>query len=53
VDRVDGLDHEEDRLEVVSPASPELLVETLRVGALRGPRSPADPWHDGDVRPTG
>jgi hypothetical protein len=40
-------------LVVVSPASPELLVETLRDRSLSGPRSSAHPWHDGGARPTG
>jgi DNA-binding NarL/FixJ family response regulator len=41
------------QLVVVSPASPELLVETLRDRSLSASRSPAHPWHDGGARPTG
>jgi DNA-binding NarL/FixJ family response regulator len=44
---------EPEQLVVVSPASPELLVETLRERAVAGSRSPAHPWHDGGARPTG
>ncbi len=49
-DRTHDTPHE---LVVVSPASPELLVETLRDRSLDGSRSPAHPWHDGAARPTG
>jgi DNA-binding NarL/FixJ family response regulator len=41
------------QLEVVSPASPELLVETLRDHSPRASRSSGHPWHDGGARPTG
>ena len=40
-------------LVVVSPASPELLVETLRDRSLPASRSAVHPWHDGGARPTG
>lgn len=40
-------------LVVVSPASPELLVETLRDRSLSASRSSTHPWHDGGARPTG
>jgi hypothetical protein len=44
---------EREQLIVVSPASPELLVETLRDRSLLGPRSAAHPWQDEGARPTG
>ena len=44
---------EPERLVVVSPASPELLVETLRDRSVHGSRSSVHPWHDGGARPTG
>ncbi len=41
------------QLVVVSSASPELLVETLRDRSHHASRSPVHPWHDGGARPTG
>jgi DNA-binding NarL/FixJ family response regulator len=53
VDQLGGLGDEPERLMVVSPASPEVLVETLRDRSLGGSRSAGHPWHDGGARPTG
>lgn len=41
------------QLIVVSPASPELLVDAVRRHGVAGSRSDAHPWHDGDARQTG
>jgi len=51
VEHLSSVWEEPEQLVVVSPASPELLVETLRERAIA--RSPAHPWHDGGARPTG
>ena len=53
VEHLSNLWDEPEQLVVVSPASPELLVETLRERSVVGSRSPANPWHDGGARPTG
>lgn len=48
-----ALGDEPEQLVVVSPASPELLVDTLRDHSRRASRSAGHPWHDGGARPTG
>ena len=44
---------ETEQLVVVSPASPEVLVETLRDRPVQGSRSEPHPWHDDGAQPTG
>jgi CheY-like chemotaxis protein len=44
---------EPEQLVVVSAASPESLVETLRSGDGAGTRSVVHPWHDGATRTAG
>ncbi|MET0771702.1 MAG: response regulator [Candidatus Limnocylindrales bacterium] len=53
VEHLGTLWDEPERLVVVSPASPELLVETLRDRSPNGSRSTVHPWQDGGARPTG
>jgi DNA-binding NarL/FixJ family response regulator len=53
VEQLATLWDEPEQLVVVSPASPELLVETLRDRPAQGSRSDAHPWHDGGARSTG
>jgi DNA-binding NarL/FixJ family response regulator len=53
VEHLDALWDDARELVVVSPASPELLVETLRDRSLSASRSSGHPWHDGGARPTG
>jgi DNA-binding NarL/FixJ family response regulator len=53
VDHLATLWDEPEQLVVVSPASPELLVETLRRRPGPGPRSKGHPWQDGGARPAG
>jgi DNA-binding NarL/FixJ family response regulator len=53
VEQPGSLWDEPEQLVVVSPASPEVLVETLRRHSVAGSRSDGHPWHDGGARPTG
>jgi len=53
VERLGALGDEPERMVVVSPASPEVLVEALRGRSPDGSRSAGHPWQDGGARPTG
>lgn len=53
VEHLTTLWDEPERLIVVSPASPEVLLDALRRDGGAGSRSDGHPWHDGDARQTG
>lgn len=53
VEHLTTLWDEPEQLIVVSPASPELLVDALRRESATGSRSGGHPWHDGGTRQTG
>jgi DNA-binding NarL/FixJ family response regulator len=53
VEHLSTLWDEPEQLIVVSPASPEVLVDALRRDRVAGSRSDGHPWQDGAARPGG